>query len=322
MDKQEIFNKIATHLVNQGRSSTGYGALSDVVGSNFLPTSEQAKLTASDGASSDFFGVSVSISSDGNTVLVGADQAAPSGKTQAGAAYIFTRSGTTWSQQAKLTASDGASSVFFGVSVSISSDGNTVLIGAYQADHSGKSNAGAAYIFTRSGTTWTQQAKLAASDSGYGDLFGHSVSISSDGNTALVGAYLADPSGKIDAGAAYIFTRSDTTWTQQAKLTASDGAYGDSFGISVSISSDGNTARIGAYLADLSGKNATGTTYIFTRSATTWTQQAKLTARDGAVNDRFGQSVSISSDGTTALVGVRNADPNGNINAGVAYIFV
>ncbi len=288
---------------------------------SFYPSSEQAKLTASDGAADDRFGYSVSISSDGTTALIGAYFADPSGKTEAGAAYIFTRSGATWTQQAKLTASDGAANDYFGTSVSISSDGTTALVSAPDADPSGKTSTGAAYIFTRSGATWTQQAKLTASDGASNDFFGYSVSISSDGNTALVGAYLSDPSGKGNAGAAYIFTRSGATWTQQAKLTASDGAADDRFGVSVSISSDGTTALIGAYQADPSGITNAGAAYIFTRSGSTWTQQAKLTASDGAANDYFGTSVSISSDGNTALVGAYTADPSGKTDAGVAYIF-
>ena len=261
---------------------------------------QQAKLTASDGANSDLFGNSVSISSDGNTVLVGAVFADPSGKSDAGEAYIFTRSGSTWTQEAVLTASDGAAYDQFGTSVSISSDGNTAIVGASYADPNDIPAAGAAYIFTRSGSIWSQQAKLTASDAAAYDNFGNSVSISSDGNTVLVGALSADPNGKSDAGEAYIFTRSDATWTEEAMLTANDGAAYDQFGVSVSISSDGNTAIVDAVYAVPSGKTDAGAAYIFTRSGTTWSQQAKLTASDGAASDYFGTYVSISSDGTTS----------------------
>ena len=269
--------------------------------SSFVASSEQAKLTASDAAANDFFGWSVSLSSDGNTAIVGAYYK----NFYTGAAYIFTRSGTTWTQQAKLTASDAATSDYFGYSTSLSSDGNTAIVGA----HAKKSSTGAAYIFTRSGTTWSQQAKLTASDAATSDFFGVSVSISSDGNTAIVGAHAKNSY----TGAAYIFTRSGTTWTQQAKPTASDAATSDYFGTSTSLSSDGNTAIVGAH-----AKNSnTGAVYIFTRSGTTWTQQAKLTASDGATNDYFGWSVSLSSDGNTAIVGAYGK----NSNTGAAYIF-
>ena len=283
----------------------GYGGWSSVVSfttkSSFVPSSEQAKLTASDGAGGDYFGISTSLSSDGNTSIVGAY-----GKnSQTGAAYIFTRSGSTWTQQAKLTASDAATYDYFGYSVSLSSDGNTSIVGAYSKN----SSTGAAYIFTRSGTTWSQQAKLTASDGAGGDYFGISTSLSSDGNTSIVGAY-----GKnSQTGAAYIFTRSGSTWTQQAKLTASDAATYDYFGVSVSISSDGNTSIVSAH-----GKNSTtGAAYIFTRSGSTWSQQAKLTASDGAGGDRFAYSTSLSSDGNTAIVGAYG----NNSSTGVAYIF-
>ena len=283
---------------------------------------EQAKLTASDAEASDQFGYSVSISGDGNTAIVGARLEDPGGVSSAGAAYVFTRSGTSWSQQAKLTASDAEASDFFGVSVSISSDGNTAIVGAYFEDPGGLSSAGSAYVFTRSGTTWSQQAKLTASDAEASDRFGFSVSISSDGNTAIVGAYLEDPGGVSSAGSAYVFTRSGTTWTEEFKLTASDAEAIDLFGISVSISGDGNTAIVGARLEDPGGVSDAGSAYVFTRSGTSWSQQAKLTASDAEASDFFGWSVSISSDGNTAIVGAYSEDPGGVSGAGSAYIFV
>ena len=277
---------------------------------------QQAKIQASDKQASDYFGVSVSISGDGNTALVGST-GEDTGGSDAGAAYIFTRSGTTWTQQAKIQASDKQATDRFGVSVSISGDGNTAIVGASYED-TGGSAAGAAYIFTRSGTTWTQQAKIQASDKQAGDFFGTSVSISGDGNTALVGASYED-TGATDAGAAYIFTRSGTTWTQQAKIQASDKQASDLFGVSVSISGDGNTALVGSSGEDTGGSDA-GAAYIFTRSGTTWTQQAKIQASDKQASDRFGTSVAISSDGNTAIVGAYEEDTGGSA-AGAAYIF-
>jgi hypothetical protein len=208
---------------------------------------QQQKIQASDKQQDDYFGSSVSISSDGNTALVGASSE-DTGGSAAGAAYIFTRSGTSWTQRAKIQASDKQQHDFFGNSVSISSDGNTALVGATYED-TGGTNAGAAYIFARSGTTWSQQAKIQASDKQQNDVFGFSVSISSDGNTALVGA--AYKGGY--AGAAYIFTRSGTSWTQRAKIQASDKQGSDLFGYSASISGDGNTALVGAIYEDTGG---------------------------------------------------------------------
>ena len=282
---------------------------------------QQTKLIASDKAINDYFGYSVALSSDGNTCAVGANSADPSGITDAGAAYIFTRSGVNWTQQAKLTASDGANYDYFGFSIALSSDGNTCAVGAYANDPSGITDAGAAYIFTRSGVNWSQQAQLLASDKAANDYFGYSVALSSDGNTCAVGAYANDPSGISNAGAAYIFTRSGSTWTQQTKLIASDRADSDLFGSSIALSGDGNTCAVGAYANDPSGINAAGAAYIFTRSGTTWSQQAQLLASDRADSDYFGFSIALSSDGNTCAVGARANDPSGITDAGAAYIF-
>ena len=284
------------------KSSTGAAYVFTRSGSTWT---QQAKITASDAAANDVSGWSVSLSADGSTALVGAFNKS----SQAGAAYIFTRSGSTWTQQAKITASDAATGDYFGYSVSLSADGSTALVGAYQKS----SDTGAAYIFTRSGSTWTQQAKLTASDTAVSDYFGWSVSLSADGSTALVGAAYKSSY----TGAAYIFTRSGSTWTQQSKITASDAAADDLFGWSVSLSADGSTALVGAH----NKSSGTGATYIFTRSGSTWTQQAKITASDAATGDYFGVSVSLSADGSTALVGAYQEDPGNISNAGSAYFY-
>jgi hypothetical protein len=166
-----------------------------------------------------------------------------------GAAYVFTRSGTTWSQQATLTASDAATNDTFGSSVALS--GDTALVGAPGKN----SSTGAAYVFIRNGTAWSQQANLTASDAATNDNFGASVALS--GDTALVGAF--NKNGSI--GAAYVFTRSGTAWSQQANLTASDAVGGDRFGFSVSLSAD--TALVGAFYKN----SVTGAAYVFIGAA-------------------------------------------------------
>ena len=278
---------------------------------------QQAKIQASDKQQDDQFGISVSISGDGNTAIVGARYEDTGVGYQIGAAYIFTRSGSTWTEQQKIQASDKDENDWFGNSVSISSDGNTAIVSAHLED-AGGTDTGSAYIFTRSGSTWTQQAKIQASDKQSGDTFGISVSISSDGNTAIVGAYQEDTGGS-RAGAAYIFTRSGSTWTEQQKIQASDKEASDYFGRRVSISGDGNTAIVGAHTEDTGALNA-GAVYIFTRSGSTWTQQQKIQASDKEADDYFGNSVSISGDGNTAIVGA-NAEGTGGLVAGAAYIF-
>ena len=269
--------------------------------------SQQAKLTASDGAAGDEFGYSVAIS--GDTAVIGAPRDDDK-SDDSGSAYVFTRSGSTWSQQAKLDATDGAAGDVFGISVAIS--GDTVVIGADLADEKG-SNSGAAYVFSRSGDTWSQHAKLTADDGAAGDLFGIRVTLS--GDTAVIGAARDDDKGD-ESGAAYVFIRSGIEWVQQAKLSATDGAANDRFGTRVAIY--GDTAVIGAILGDATSKNS-GSAYVFTRSGSSWSQQAKLAASDGAADDVFGWSVALYGD--TVMIGAPTsiiALPGGT---GSAYVF-
>jgi virulence-associated protein VapD len=168
----------------------------------YIPSStEQAKLVASDGAANDYFGYSVSISADGAYAVIGAYRT----NSIQGSAYIFVRSGTSWTQQAKLVASDGATNDQFGYSVDISGDGAYAVIGAYTDATGANNNQGSAYIFVRSGTSWTQQANLVASDGVASDYFGCSVSISADGAYAVIGAYADNVGANSDQGSAYIF---------------------------------------------------------------------------------------------------------------------
>jgi hypothetical protein len=273
---------------------------------------QQQELTAGDGARGDYFGWSVSL--DGDTALVGARYNTVGANTYQGAAYLFTRSGTTWTQQQELTAADGTAYDFFGYSVAL--DGESVLVGACNKTVGTRTIQGAAYVFTRDGTTWTQQQKLTAADGAAGDYFGWSVSL--DGDTALVGAYKRTVGANTSQGAAYLFTRSGTTWTQQQELTAGDGAAGDCFGCSVSL--DGDTALVGALYKTVGANTYQGAAYLFTRSGTTWTQQQELIAGDGAAGDYFGWSVSL--DGDTALVGAYNKTVGANTRQGAAYVFV
>ncbi|MFZ0927112.1 MAG: FG-GAP repeat protein [Syntrophobacteraceae bacterium] len=257
--------------------------------------SQHQKLVASDGAADYFFGWSVSLSSDGSTALIGAQNA-----TQQGTAYVFVNSGGTWSQQQKLTASDGEAYDGFGGSVSLSADGSAALIGASGAAVGGNGELGAAYVFVNSGGTWSQQQELTASDGPAGGSFGSSVTLGADGSTALIGAYDARVGGNGGQGAVYVFTNSGGTFSQQQKLVASDGEAYDGFCGSVSLSADGSAALIGA---ENGGNVGQGAAYVFTNSGGIFSQQQKLVASDGAAGDYLGQSVTLSSDGSTALIG-------------------
>jgi hypothetical protein len=273
---------------------------------DWTTASQQAKVEASDKASGDNFGQSGAIS--GDTTVWGAKRQDTNG-TEAGAAYVFTRSGTTWSQQQKIQSSDIAAGDWFADSIDI--DGDTIAVGA----RLGSPYRGAVYIFTRSGTTWSQQQKIQSSDIADDDRFGsgegHNVAI--DGDTLIVGAN----GESAYAGAAYVFTRSGTTWSQQAKLTASDAAGNDNFGRSLDL--NGDTAIIGAHREDPTSGTDAGSAYIFTRSGTTWSQQAKLTASDAQEYDYFGRTVRV--DGNYAVVGAYGEDTGGS-SAGAAYVFI
>jgi len=274
---------------------------------------EQQKLLASDGAAHDHFGHSVFVS--GDYAIVGAvfDDDDDNG-TNSGSVYIFKRDGTVWSEQVKLIASDGADGDFFGYSISIC--GDYAIVGACLDDDNG-TYSGSAYIFKKSDTSgdpnWYEEAKLTASDGAADDRFGRGVSVS--GDYAIVGAYWNDDNGS-KSGSAYIFKKSDTpgdpNWYEQDKLTASDAAAGDEFGIGVSVS--GDYAIVGAVFNDDNGAES-GSAYIFKRDGMVWSEQVKLIASDGEDNDNFGYSVSVSGD--YAIVGAYGDDSR----TGSAYIF-
>jgi len=247
----------------------------------------QQKLMASDAVSWDAFGWSVALS--GDTIIVGADGADVDGAVDQGAAYIFTRSGTSWSQQQKLVASEGADGDRFGYAVAL--DGDTAIIMAPEATVNDRSSFGAAYVFVRNGDSWSQQQLLAPSG---GNLLG---SVALNGDTAIV--------GNLNGGGAHVFTRSGADWSEQQKLTANDGGLTGAY----SIALEGDTAVIGSFRA----------AYLFTRSGETWSQQQKITSSDGTNNDWFGLSVALAGD--TVIVGAPDADVGGNSQQGAAYVF-
>jgi hypothetical protein len=251
----------------------------------------EQELVASDAAESDQFGWAVSLA--GERALVGA-YASASGR---GAAYVFARSGSSWTEERKLVASDGAPDDRFGYAVALSDD--HALVGAPTNDAA----RGAAYVFARDGSSWTDDGKLVASDGAPDDRFGISASLTAD--RALLGAYWNDAF----RGAAYAFVRGASSWIEEQKLVASDAAEGHRFGNSISLGED--RMAIGAYAID-SGR---GAAYVFARSGGTWTAEQTLFASDGASNDLFGWSVSLSAD--RVLVGAPYDD---NLR-GAGYVF-
>lgn len=305
--------------------------------------SQQAYLKASNTEASDYFGKSVAIS--GDTILVGAPSESSSATGvngdqsdnnayRAGAAYVFARNGTTWSQQAYLKASNTRNSNGFGGSVSVS--GDLLVVGAssesspsvgvngsqVQSPSSIPPERGAAYIFARSGTIWSQQAYLKASNTGKSDYFGYSVAI--DGEMVVVGAPYQGSSGNggpaevLDgSGAAYVFSKTAGTWSQQAYLKASNPDSIDLFGISVAAS--GETVVVGASGEGSAAKGIngegtdnskpqSGAAYVFVRNEGSWSQQAYLKASNTDTGDSFGWSVSVSGD--KLVVGARGESSN------------
>lgn len=268
-----------------------------------------AKLTASDAASSDYFGDAVAIS--GDTVLVGAREN-DDGGSNSGAAYVFEKPVTVWAdgnETTKLVATTApVAGAAFGYSVAI--DNDTALIGAVN-DYAGAIDSGAAYVFMQADNSWSMQSKIVPFDPESGDLFGHSVAL--DADTALIGAYWDDDAGSA-SGSAYVYTRSGSTWSLQTKLNADDAAASDHFGISVAI--DNDTAVIGAQHS-----GGVGAAYVFYRNGSTWsTISHKLTDPDPVASAVFGHSVDISGD--TIIVGAPSTDFGAWTSAGRAVVFV
>ncbi|MFT5913209.1 MAG: hypothetical protein ACI9XO_004756 [Paraglaciecola sp.] len=273
------------------------------------------KITASDGAAYDYFGVSVSVSGDYAIVAAHADD---DNGGESGSAYIFKKDqgGTdNWGQVKKITASDAAAGDLFGISVSIS--GDYVIVGAFQDDDNG-GESGSAYIFKKDqgGTdNWGQLQKITASDAAANDKFGNSISVS--GDYVIVGAFQDDDNGG-NSGSAYIFKKDQggtDNWGQLQKITASDAAANDKFGNSISVS--GDYVIVGAN----GDESSSGSAYIFKEDqggTDNWGQLQKITASDAAANDYFGQSVSVSGD--YVIVGANQDDDNSS-NSGSAYIF-
>jgi uncharacterized protein YjbI with pentapeptide repeats len=295
-----------TAVVGGDQDDGGSGAVWVFTRTDGTWSQQGPKLTASDESGRDAFGFSVALSWDGDTALIGT----PVDNGFVGAAWVFARSGTTWTQQGPKLTSGQSGQQAFGASVALSGDGTTALVGASGDDD----NVGAAWVFTRSGATWSRQGpKLTVSDESgpISGRFGSSVALSGDGSTALIGGWFDGE----EAGAAWVFVRSAGTWTQQGpKLTAP--GFGGDFGYSVALSLDGDTALIGS--PQINAGEGAGAAWAFTRSGTTWSQQGPMLApTDETGQGHFGDSVALSGDGRAALIGAA-ADAG---NVGAAWMF-
>jgi hypothetical protein len=344
------------------------------------------------GASTGHTGNSIAISRDGRVMAIGASHEGSGARgidrdqsdnalLESGAVYVFERSAEGWAQRAYLKASNTGLIDHFGSSVALSADGDTLVVSApfesssatgIDGDQSDDSlpQAGAVYVFTRSGDTWAQDAYLKASntgragqgeDFGDGDQFGYSIALSGDGRTLAVGAIAEDSAARgidvdqaddsaVSAGVVYVFARDSRGWAQQAYLKASNSEAGDLFGFSVALSADGDTLAASSY--DESGSarvidgpddnaaNAAGAVFVFERARGRWTETAYLKGSRAERTDQLGYSVAISDDGNTIAGGAGDEDcllpgvnPPGctddspavigaNVWIGAAYVFV
>jgi hypothetical protein len=340
---------------------------------------EEAYVKASNTAANDGFGaVAVSLAANGTRLAVGAAGEASSATgvggdgandtaVYAGAVYVFARTGTTWAQEAYVKASNtDARDEFGATSVALSADGAVLAVGARGEDSSATgvngdeaddsaANSGAAYVFTRTGTVWAQQAYVKASNTGAGDCFGDSgLALSADGTRLAVGGVTeasaatgigGDQSndGAADSGAVYVFARTGTTWAQEAYVKASNTQPSAYFGVSVSFSADGSRLAVGAY-GDLSSATGiggdqadtsapySGAVYVFARTGATWAQEAYVKAPNTATNDALGFDLSFSADGTRLAIGADGEDSSatgidgdsaddGTANSGAVFVY-
>jgi len=338
--------------------------------------SQQAYVKASNTRADDNFGEALALSADGNTLLVTApleDSAATgingnqadASATNAGAVYVFTRNAGAWSQQAYLKAGNAYANAYFGWSIATSNDGNTVAVGAVGdasnatglngngANHSA-ADAGAAYVFGRSGNTWSQLAYVKASNTNAGDNFGAAVALNAAGDRLAVGAPFessnatgiggnqTDNSSE-DAGAVYVFSRSGGSWSQQAYVKASNTVAGANFGNALALDASGNMLAVGApyetsSATGINGNQAdtsaafAGAVYVFQRSGSAWSQQAYVKASNTNQHDNFGSALALSQDGTVLAVGAigessaavgldGNQADNSRDGVGAVYLF-
>ncbi|MBK8173584.1 MAG: integrin [Sandaracinaceae bacterium] len=371
----DVAYTIVTGATTSSSASYNGIAVSDVSVTNQRSLAQTAYVKASNTAAADGFS-NVALSADGNTLAVGAtgeDSAAvgidgdqtSNAASSAGGVYVFARSGSTWTQQAYIKASNAGTNDLFGANLALSSDGSTLAVGAYteasnatgiggDQTNNAATNAGAVYVFTRASATWSQEAYVKASNAGASDNFGYSLGLSGDGNTLAVGAYgEASAATGINgnqasntlsgSGAAYVFVRAGSTWTQEAYIKASNAGMSDYFGRAIAISADGDTVGVGAYYEGSAAtgiggnqldntSTGSGAAYIFRRTASVWAQEAYIKASNTGANDSFGLSVALSGDGSTFAVGAFGESSNASgvggdqtnnsaANSGAVYVF-
>jgi hypothetical protein len=301
------------------------------------PGEKTAYIKAHNTDAYDVFGWSLALSADGNTLAVGApledgsantiNGADDNGRDNCGAVYVFVRTGDAWSQQAYIKPNASAVDDQFGYAVALSSDGNTLAVGAPTQDTAG-ADAGIAFVFARTGTSWSQQTVVSAATPDANDWFGASIALSASGDTLAVGAFQDDGASNAvpDTGAVYTFERTGTSWSVGATLRETNQDPSDEFGYSVAFA-DGDTLAIGAPNEDSDGTAETnnavteaGAVFVFVRSGLAWIPQGYLKAPSPTAGDFVGKQVSIATNGNVVLAAAAGDDSILS-NSGAAYVY-
>lgn len=304
----------------------GYGAWSNPSSFKtklaYYASNEEAKIVAGDRVANDNGARYVTISGDGTRVVISASGQDISSVNNAGAVYVFLRSGVSWTQEAKIVASDYSDSAGYGHAVCLDYTGTRLAVGAYLKDNGTNVDTGKVYVYTRTTTTWNEEATFQpAADLANLKWLGETLEFDTDATRLVVGCNGGTHSSLSQAGFVYVFVRSGATWTQEAKLVASDPTAASHFGRSVAITSNGSRVVIGAYSSTNGSYTNAGAAYVFSRSGTAWTQEAKLLPNNPASNDEFGVSVTIDGNGDRVAVGAYKKTTASTTQGGSVFVF-
>jgi hypothetical protein len=267
-------------------------------------------------------GQSVALSADGSTALVGVPVGARDADVPTGTAYVLTADDGAWTRETRLLPQQAEPAERFGMSAALSADGTTALVGAnpLSPDNPNQYLDGAAHVLERVDGSWEHQVRLTAENSDEAHRFGMTAALSADGTTALLGASKEDTENGEEAGAAYVFSGEGDDWSQQARVVPEGGEEYGQFGSSLALSGDGTTAMLGDQLDETDAGDASGSVAVFTVDGGAWTQQATVVPDTIEGNERFGDAVALTDDGTRALVGSGGGGSLGDIDVGSVHL--
>ena len=321
-------NANTTYYVRVRHKGTtyGYGAWSN--GSSFktklayYASNEEAKLISGDRVANDNCARFVTISGDGTRIAISASGQDISSVNNAGAVYVFLRTGLSWAQEAKIVASDYSDSSGFGHAVCLDSTGTRLAVGAYLKDNGANVDTGKVYVYTRTTTTWNEEATIQpAADLANLKWLGETLDFDTDATRLVIGCNGGTHSTLSQAGFVYVFSRSGTAWTQEAKLVASDPTANAHFGRAVAMTTDGTRIVVGAYSMTNGAYTNAGAAYVFSRSGTAWTEEAKLLPGNPGNGDEFGTSVAIDGTGERVVIGAYKKTTASTTQGGSVFVF-